>query len=696
MSVSKKFGDTQGAEPLIRFAPELGWIMGPTEDLVLFLGTPLLLIAAFAIAERYWSLTALGLFSTVLAMGHYLPGFMRAYGDPALFRRYRWRFVLAPLFFISLAVVMTRVESQVFLLVVVLWGAWHWLMQTYGLVRIYDAKSKNFDSATARLDYALCLAWFGVLYWQTDGAAGALVHYYRAGGQLPPELIRAVAVLWMAATVVISLLYVTHMVRRARAGHPPSPLKLTLLVVSFLFYGYAFGYSSSKLIAFGLFEGYHDIQYLAIVWVFNRNRAAKDSAAGPFTQFLFRRRAPLVLLYVALCLVFGSYDFVARSLDEQRVAQTALAIITGLALIHFYFDGFIWRIREPETRTTLGVAGVATVGKKVSVTTRSIRHGLLWAALLIPLSALSLWEMTGGARSDGDTCRIVLEVLPRSHKTHYLLASLLASQDNQGEALAHIQQARSLRPDYDLYDVLYADLMLGNDDLSMAQLDELIECYQRAEKTRSDVPNLHRNWARALRQRGLLAASAARYQVALVLDPTDAETHYQFATVLANQGQYSASAAECEHACRLDSQHADAHALLASLQMALGDTADALSHYRTSLHLQPDNARVRIQLALALSTASDATLRDTTLALQLAEQARPAAQRDASLLRDLATVYTACRRPNDAMAMTRQADQLDRESGRQDQQKGPLVHSDSRARAVTSTQRVFAPRDSDP
>jgi Tfp pilus assembly protein PilF len=339
--------------------------------------------------------------------------------------------------------------------------------------------------------------------------------------------------------------------------------------VTFLFYGYAFGYSSSKLVAFGLFEGYHDIQYLAIVWVFNRNRAASDPAAGPFTRFLFRRRAPLILLYVALCLVFGSYDFVARSIEQQHVAQMAIAMITGLALTHFYFDGFIWRIREPVTRTTLGVTGDAS-RMNATLTSPALRHGLLWAALLIPLSALGLGEMSGGARSDGDACRSVLQALPKSHKTHYLLASVLTAEGDHDEALTHIQRARSLRPSYDLYDVLYADLMLGNEDLSMAQLDEVIDCYQRAENSRSNVPNLHPNWARGLQRRRQLARSAMRYQVALNLDPVQAETHYEFGAVLAQQGQFAASAEACERACRLDPQNAKAHALLGSSNMALG------------------------------------------------------------------------------------------------------------------------------
>jgi tetratricopeptide (TPR) repeat protein len=320
---------------------------------------------------------------------------------------------------------------------------------------------------------------------------------------------------------------------------------------------------------------------------------------------------------------------------------------------------------------------------------------VLWVAFLIPLSAFSLWEMCGRASSDGDACRSVLQAMPNSHKTHYLLASVLAAEGDHEEALNLVQRARMLRPRYDLYDVLYADLMLVKEDLSMEQLDELIDCYERAEKTRSVVPNLHRNWARGLRRRGRLAESAMRYQIALNLDPVQAEMHCEYAAVLAQQGQFAAAAGVCDRVCRMDPQNVRAHALLGSLAMALGDTATALPHYRIALQLEPENVRVRIQLALALSTAPDPRLRDMDQALRLAEEARPAAHDSAALLRDLATVYTACRRPKDADLVTRRALELDQLAGQSDERTnrpaGVVVPA-----GLTFEQHFSAPRETEP
>ena len=96
MSATHEIRDASTTSGIARIVPTHGWIIGPIQDLLLFLGTPLLLIVVFGLAERYWNLAAVAVFSTVMAMGHYLPGLMRAYGDPALFQRFRWRFLLAP------------------------------------------------------------------------------------------------------------------------------------------------------------------------------------------------------------------------------------------------------------------------------------------------------------------------------------------------------------------------------------------------------------------------------------------------------------------------------------------------------------------------------------------------------------------------------------------------------------------------
>ena len=81
--------------PMVQSSP---WILSGWRDLVLFIGTPLLIWPLFTVAQLRWSAQDIYLFVGAFgAMGHHLPGMMRAYGDRNLFERFKVRFVVAPI-----------------------------------------------------------------------------------------------------------------------------------------------------------------------------------------------------------------------------------------------------------------------------------------------------------------------------------------------------------------------------------------------------------------------------------------------------------------------------------------------------------------------------------------------------------------------------------------------------------------------
>ena len=86
----------QSAPPAVAKASP--WILDRWRDLLLFVGTPVLLIPIFTAAQSRWSAQDIFLFVGAFgAMGHHLPGMIRAYGDRALFQRFKIRFIVAPL-----------------------------------------------------------------------------------------------------------------------------------------------------------------------------------------------------------------------------------------------------------------------------------------------------------------------------------------------------------------------------------------------------------------------------------------------------------------------------------------------------------------------------------------------------------------------------------------------------------------------
>src|SRR6266852_1429548 len=142
------------------------WILNSWRDLILYVGTPLLLVPMFVLAQARWSAQDIYVFVAAFgAMGHHLPGMIRAYGDRALFERFKWRFIFAPTFLVLFCSSFTLWDLKGIVLIAFVWGVWHGMMQTYGFCRIYDAKAGMFTQLTRRLDFAMCGSWFaaGVL-----------------------------------------------------------------------------------------------------------------------------------------------------------------------------------------------------------------------------------------------------------------------------------------------------------------------------------------------------------------------------------------------------------------------------------------------------------------------------------------------------------------------------------------------------
>src|SRR5207253_10526128 len=186
------------------------WILDSWRDLILYVGTPLLLLPVFALAQARWSPQDIYLFVAAFgAMGHHLPGMIRAYGDRALFNRFKWRFILAPVFLLAVCTAFFWWDLKGIMLVVFFWGVWHVLMQTYGFCRIYDAKMGSFAALTRRLDFATCAIWFAAaVLLSSPRMTDTLEAYYASGGPyVLPGLLRAAQQIMLLTAIAVAILF---------------------------------------------------------------------------------------------------------------------------------------------------------------------------------------------------------------------------------------------------------------------------------------------------------------------------------------------------------------------------------------------------------------------------------------------------------------------------------------------------------
>jgi tetratricopeptide (TPR) repeat protein len=91
----------------------------------------------------------------------------------------------------------------------------------------------------------------------------------------------------------------------------------------------------------------------------------------------------------------------------------------------------------------------------------------------------------------------------------------------------------------------------------------------------------------------------------------------------------------------------------------MGDLKDAVAHWKQSLEIQPGNMNAQVNLAWALATSPDASLRNGTRSVELAQNvARRVGHPNAMVLRTLAAGYAESGRFSDAIDTAGRALQL--------------------------------------
>ena len=562
------------------------WILDRWRDLLLFVGTPVLLIPIFTAAQARWSAQDIFLFVGAFgAMGHHLPGMIRAYGDRALFDRFKIRFVVAPLAILAVCVWSSIYNIQAVQLVAMAWGIWHGMMQTYGFCRIYDGKASARAAARARVDLALCFAWFSAAVLLSPMRFRTLFElYYESGGPVVASAaVAAIRTAVVAALGVVTIVFLWRQWSDWRAARGASPVKITLLVSSIAFWWYCNNGVQNILVGIALFEVFHDVQYLAIVWIYNRTRVERDKSIGGFMRFVFRRSGALIGVYVGLVMAYGAIGLTQSAVTAEWIRHGLIGIVTASALLHFYYDGFIWKVRETQTRAMLGIEGAgATALASPRLWPAWARHSLRWAALVIPFGALCAAQLLGR----------VVPLIERTAKVAEVLPQDAQAQLNYGKALhesGHVEQAISR----------YEFAINRNPSLAEAEFYLGVAWKDLGDRWSQDF---------GVQNTVYLDRSVQHYERSLLLDPKSdswaglgngGKCESNLAVILVKKGLRAEARRRCEHSLSLNPDLQIAHKELADILTGDGEYDSAIAHYEEALRIQPDYEEAKQNLSFA-------------------------------------------------------------------------------------------------
>lgn len=648
------------------------WIVSPAWDLVYLVLTPLAIVPAVLLAVRHW-LSPEQVYLAVISfasLGHHLPGFMRAYGDRELFDRFRWRFLLAPPLIFAMAVLFTpppRIAATLGLpwrhlhgleLVLLLWGTWHGLMQTYGFMRIYDVRRGDNDRRTARLDHALCVAIFvaGVVFSDTRMFAMAGAMWQSGLPLFGPETLLGLR--WVVGIFGVAVLaaYLANAIQRRRRGADVNAVKLLLAGVTGWFWWYCGRLSTNLLVGVAMFEIYHAVQYNAIVWIYNRRLLTRAGERFGPLGFLFRDRVTMLGLYLGAIAAYSAIRYFTAAPDDRMFSgdlagahQWLIAAFVTSSLLHFYYDGFIWKVSESKTQQNLVDQSVAAASRERF--TPGLVHLAKWGALAMVVGLLVAAErqLTGpnGAAREAAQRRALASLTPAVPE-----AAMLGSQDAlaRGDATAAAELARhaaAARPDshQSQAELGWALLEAGDfaaakkaleDAIALApghwqyhcdlgeacerlkELDRAEAEYLRAAKLAPKEAEPLDRLAALLLRRDRIAAAVPALQRSIQLAGDMAETHYRLGLAYLKQGDAAQALAPLHKATRLDAEHFQAWLQLGDALAALAKPQAAAAAYGKAVDLRPKVAEARVSMADALLSSGQAAEAERILRAGLA------------------------------------------------------------------------------
>ncbi len=583
-----------------------GWIISPLADITLLLASPLAIVPAVFVAARHFSpefiFLVVGSFASI---GHHLPGFLRAYGDPALFRRFRWRFLLAPPLVLATAILFTSRKFHGLTLILFVWATWHIIMQTYGLMRIYDLKRGIRAAWDARMDFCVCAAMFvaGILFSQARLFSILEIFQGVGIGLAPPKTIAVLR--WTLGTGIgiVLVAYAIQVLCQTRAAGP-SWAKLALLMVTGALYWSCGSLSTNLLIGVALFEVFHAVQYNALVWSYNRRMADREGTRFGPLRFMFAGGWLPVAMYLAVIAAFGSLKWFTESLDHSAAKTLLLTLLLTSTALHFYFDGFIWKVSERETQRNLGFDN----GGRMAGAVTALKHMAKWGSLAAVVVVLFWVEASAAPRTDAqerawvnnvsrwtpdlpevlmrqaqlalaakdgstavDAARRAVQLLPNSPEARLLLVkSLVALRDfpaaneaamgavalcpdsaeaNYQLGLIDVQLRNFITAEFALRRSLASNgvsadthLQLGNVYFLTGRPELAEQCFRRAVELSPGMAEGHGNLGSVLLQMGRV--SEARQSLVSALGLGDnAQCHYNLALILLNEGGISAARA---------------------------------------------------------------------------------------------------------------------------------------------------------
>ena len=288
--------------------------------------------------------------ATAINMPHFMASYRMVYRSREMILRHRWASIYVPVILL-IAVLAAIWEAQFSTAGVVIlisvssaYLAWHYTGQVWGMMASYayldGASFEQSERFLIRTGLRILLAWHVTWFLYTQLRV--------------PSAVRPAYLVISAGTLAAFVLGVIGLARmRRRTGKLPPARALIAWVAIFVWY--AVMARDPKAIFW--IQIAHALQYLAfpIRVEINRTAAEPEKSHGHVAWHMALYGAGLLVVSVIIAQVVPgrAMDAVANVFGEQPGRVTPVLLLMFLNIHHYFTDGVIWKISNPEVRKEL-------------------------------------------------------------------------------------------------------------------------------------------------------------------------------------------------------------------------------------------------------------------------------------------------------------------------------------------------------
>lgn len=313
--------------------------------------------------------------------------------------------------------------------------------------------------------------------------------------------------------------------------------------------------------------------------------------------------------------------------------------------IHMWRDVLAKRPDSPGARVSLGtlLAKRGEHDEAIRLYEEALRLRPNWSLVHANIG-VSLREVGRGDEALG-AFREAVRLKPDWNKGRDMLARTLAEKGETDEAISHFKEIVRRDPAAN-----EARNSLGSLLASRGERAEAIVQFREAIERNPDVPEVHFNLGLALVGEGKVSEGIEEFREAARLHRGYAEAHHALALALVHEGRLDEALLHAQEAVKLKPADPTPRRTLGGLLERAGRLGEAIEHYRALVRLTPESAEALNNLAWALATNPDPTVRDGPEAVRLASAACQKTEHAIpSLIDTLAAAYAASGRFRDAV-----------------------------------------------